>query len=224
MAARGLCTRRKADELITAGAVFVNGKQAVLGQQVGPEDHITLADQNAVVAAEEYEYVVYYKPRGVVTHSPVGKQKSIEKVSGYPHLFPVGRLDKESEGLLLLTNDGRVTERLLHPRYTHEKEYWVEFKGRFPKKGVEILLAGIVSLGETLTAKKVELLTRKTLVITLTEGKRHQVRRLLGALGLEVLTLKRTRVLGIYLGALRPGKSRALRGKALKGFLRDIGL
>lgn len=223
MARRGLTTRRQADELIERELVFVNGKKAKLGQQVAHEDTIEIRDL-AGTHTVEYQYVAYYKPRGVVTHSPVGKQKDVASTSGHPDLFPVGRLDKESEGLLVLTNDGRVTERLLHPRFAHEKEYLVEFKGRVPNGGEERLLKGITSEGEVLSAKNIELLTRKTLSITLTEGKRHQVRRMLGALGLEVTILKRTRIMGIHLGALKPGQSRALTGKALKGFLTDIGL
>lgn len=223
MARRGLSTRRRADELIQENLVFVNGKCAKLGQQVEESDTIEIRDVAGTYKIE-YEYVVYYKPRGVVTHSAVGKQQEVSKVSGHPDLFPVGRLDKESEGLLLLTNDGRVTERLLHPRFAHEKEYLVEFKGNFPKNGEKKLLEGVKSEGEILTAKSLELLTRKTLNITLTEGKRHQVRRMLGALELEVEMLKRTRIMGIHLGALRPGQSRVLTGKALKGFLSDINL
>lgn len=223
MAHRGLCTRRKADELIAAGVVFVNGKQAELGSKVSETDTIEIRDTGGIYQTE-YQYVAYYKPKGIVTHSPVGKQKDVAKVSGYPDLFPVGRLDRESEGLMVLTNDGRVTERLLHPRFAHEKEYYVEYKGNFPKNGEQKLLEGIMSDGELLKATKVELPRRKILVMTLTEGKRHQVRRMLAALELEVEVLKRIRIMNINLGALRPGESRVLTGKALKGFLSDIGL
>lgn len=223
MARRGLTTRRQADTLIENEVVFVNGKKAKLGQQVSLTDTIEIRDV-AGTHTIEYEYVAYYKPRGVVTHSPVGKQTDVASTSGHPDLFPVGRLDKESEGLLVLTNDGRVTERLLHPRFAHEKEYLVEFSGHFPKNGENKLLEGVMSEGEKLSASKVELLTRKTISLTLTEGKRHQVRRMLAGLDLEVVALKRTRIMGINIGALRPGQSRVLTGKALKGFLSDIGL
>lgn len=223
MAHRGLCTRRKADELIALGVVFVNGKKATLGDKGTEDDTIEIRDPDNTYAPQ-HEYVVFYKPRGIVTHSPKGKQKDVSGVSGYPDLFPVGRLDRDSEGLLLLTNDGRVTERLLHPRFAHEKEYEVEFSGYFPKNGDTKLIQGIVSEGETLTATHVEVVNRKTVYITLTEGKRHQVRRMLAALGLEVTMLKRKRIMGIHLGALRPGQSRVLTGKALKGFLSDINL
>jgi pseudouridine synthase len=223
MAHRGLCTRRKADELIQAGVVFVNGKPAKLGAQVSETDTIEIRDTGGLHTIV-YEYVAYYKPKGIVTHSPVGKQKDVAKVSGFPHLFPVGRLDRESEGLLMLTNDGRVTERLLHPRFAHEKEYLIEYKGNFPKNGEKKLMEGIMSDGELLTATKVEFPRRKAMILTLTEGKRHQVRRMLAALELEVEVLKRTRIMGIHLGALRPGEARVLTGKALKGFLGDIGL
>lgn len=223
MAALGLATRRGADELIRQSLVFVNGKQAVLGQQVTEADLIEVRDETGAYQ-EQYEYVAYYKPKGIVTHSPQGKQKDIRKVSGFPHLFPVGRLDKESEGLILLTNDGRVTERLLHPRFAHEKEYLVEFTGRFPKNGEEKLQSGLVSDGETLKAKEAMLLDRKHAKLVLTEGKRHEVRRMFKALGLEVQRLQRTRIINILLGALASGAGRRLSGKGLQGFKKDIGL
>lgn len=223
MAERGLSTRRAADELIAAGKVFVDGKPAKLGAKANPDAVIEIRDPEGT-HTEHFEYRAYYKPKGVVTHSAKNKQKEVRKVSGYSNLFPVGRLDKESEGLLVLTNDGRVTERLLHPRHQHEKEYFVEFTGRFPKNGEAMLLEGVEDKGETLGAKKVVLVDRKHLALTLTEGKKHQVRRMLTALGLEVVILKRTRIMGILLGALKPNQSRALTGKALQGFLRDINL
>jgi pseudouridine synthase len=223
MATLGMATRRGADELIRQEIVFVNGKKAVLGQQVTETDKIEIRDESGAYD-KQYEYVAYYKPKGVVTHSPTGRQKDIKKVSGFPDLFPVGRLDKESEGLILLTNDGRVTERLLHPRFAHEKEYAVEFSGRFPKNGEKLLKTGVSSEGETLSAKEVNLLGRKHVGLVLTEGKRHEVRRMLKALGLEVIRLQRTRIISIRLGSLGPGMSRRLTGKAMKGFMSDIGL
>jgi pseudouridine synthase len=223
MADRGLATRRGADELIQGGFVFVNGKRAELGDRVGMDDIIEVRDEAGVHTAD-YQYVAFYKPKGIVSHSASGKQRSIEHVSGYPELFPVGRLDKESEGLMVLTNDGRVTERLLHPRFEHEKEYFVEFSGRFPKNGEAKLREGILDNKELLSALEVELIDRKHLKITLTEGKKHQVRRMLKAIGLEVILLQRTRIMKLQLGALRPGASRRLTGAARKGFLHDLGL
>jgi pseudouridine synthase len=125
---------------------------------------------------------------------------------------------------MVLTNDGRVTERLLHPRFEHEKEYFVEFSGRFPKNGEAKLREGILDNKELLSALEVELIDRKHLKITLTEGKKHQVRRMLKAIGLEVILLQRTRIMKLQLGALRPGASRRLTGAARKGFLHDLGL
>lgn len=223
MATRGLCTRRQADDLIREGVVFVNNKPAVLGAQVGPDDKIEIRDEDNLYMGE-LEYVAYYKPRGIVTHSATRQQKDVAQVSGFPDLYPVGRLDKESEGLLMLTNDGRITERLLHPRFAHEKEYFVEFSGHFPKNGEAKLLEGMVIDGETLSAKEVVVLNRKQLTLVLTEGKRHQVRKMMAALGLEVGILKRTRIMGVLLGALKPGAARVLKGVALKNFLNDLDL
>lgn len=223
MATRGLCTRRQADDLIRAGVVFVNDQPAVLGAQVTPDDRIEIRDVDRLYMGE-LEYVAYYKPRGIVTHSATRNQKDVGQISGFPDLYPVGRLDKESEGLLILTNDGRITERLLHPRFAHEKEYWVEFAGHFPKNGEKKLLEGMVIEGETLTVKEVVILNRKQLTLVLTEGKKHQVRKMLAAIGLEVGILKRTRIMGVLLGALKPGAARVLKGVALKSFLKDLNL
>lgn len=125
---------------------------------------------------------------------------------------------------MVLTNDGRVTERLLHPRFEHEKEYFVEFSGRFPKNGEAKLREGIMNNRELLRALEVELVDRKHLEFYLDEGKKHQVRRMLAGIGLEVILLQRKRIMKLQLGALRPGASRRLTGAARKGFLRDPGL
>ncbi|HLC95168.1 MAG TPA: pseudouridine synthase [Patescibacteria group bacterium] len=125
LALRGITTRRGADELIALGLVTINGTKAKLGDRVMSDQDTIEVLQNNKVPKKEHSYVAYYKPYGVITHSPQRGELSIQDVSGFATLFPVGRLDKASEGLILLTDDGRVTERLLHPRFAHEKEYIV---------------------------------------------------------------------------------------------------
>lgn len=224
MALKGIAARRKADELIAAGCVCVDGRVARVGERVEhPEAQIVMSPE-AKIFASEYAYVAYYKPRGIVTHSPQGQEKSIEKVSGLKGVFPVGRLDKDSEGLILLTNDGRVTERLLSPRFQHEKEYLVTVKETLGAAVQRQLQAGIEDAGECLRAKRVVLLDRRRLSIVLTEGKRHQIRRMLGQLGFSVMELKRIRIMQIHLGSLKPGIYRTISGRAKAGFLRDLGL
>lgn len=223
LALRGLATRRGADALIEEGKVTLNGKKAKLGDRVESTDVVEIIkDKNH--KAKEFSYVVYYKPRGIITHSPQEDEQSIGDISGFPGLFPLGRLDKASEGLILLTDDGRVTERLLHPRFAHEKEYLVTVREKI-LPGVRMILEnGVENEGDMLTAKRVQILSPNTMTIVLTEGKRHQIRRMLDVVHLTVEKLVRTRVMGVHLGALKPGQSRALKGSARASFLHSIDL
>ena len=173
---------------------------------------------------KKFSYVLYYKPRGVVTHSPVSGETSIADVARFPGFFPVGRLDKESEGLILLTDDGRLTERLLHPRFAHEKEYEVVVREKIPPRAKKLLEAGIPSAGEKLAAKNVSLTGPRTLSVVLTEGKTHQVRRMLDALRLTVEKLKRVRVMNLKIGNLKSGEGEVLEGLLRKKFLGELGL
>ncbi len=223
LALQGLATRRGADKLIVDGQVTLNGKRANLGDKVlSSQDKVQIQKG---VTQKDYRYVLYYKPRRIISHSPQNGERSIEMVSGYKGCFPVGRLDKDSEGLILLTDDGRVTERLLHPRFEHEKEYLVSVKEEIkdPRK-LNILTQGIIDEGEKLTAKKVTLISTKTIDIVLTEGKKHEVRRMLLSLGYTVTQLTRIRIMGLHLGKLKPGEARELHGLARKNFLASIGL
>jgi len=223
LALRGLATRRSADELIVAGSVVINGKKAMLGDRVESTDRVDVV-RNKKSIAKTFTYVAYYKPRGIITHSAQEDESEIKDISPFPNLFPLGRLDKASEGLILLTDDGRVTERLLHPRFSHEKEYLVTVREKVIPQSRMTLENGIESEGELLTAKKVQVLGPNTLVIILTEGKKHQIRRMLDAVHLTVEKLVRTRIMGIHLGALKPGQSRTLKGSARASFLKSIDL
>lgn len=223
LAIAGRATRREADELILQGKVLVDGQKAQVGQKIDGPDHKVVI-QSKKEEQKEYQYVAYYKPRGVITHTPRKKEKDIREVSGYKDLYPLGRLDKDSEGLILLTNDGRVTDRLLHPRFAHEKEYVVSLDIPFQTKWEKVLKAGVMSEGEKLTLRKLQIIDPYTLSITLTEGKKHQVRRMLESLGVYVTRLVRVRIMNVHLGNLKEGQARELTGKAKSGFLREIGL
>ncbi len=223
LADKGLATRKEADALVEAGKVFVNGTRAVLGQKVGTEDTVEM--RGTAAASTPRRYVVYNKPAGYVTHSPVSGEKAIADIFNMNGLFPVGRLDKNSEGLLILTNDGRVTDRLLNPKYDHEKEYAVEISTTvsfsFAKK-----LEGGVDIGERYFTKpcEVDLIDAHHFTITLTEGKKHQIKRMTEALGVSVVSLKRLRVMNIKLGNLKPNTAREITGKELQTFIKSLGL
>lgn len=223
LAHKGFSTRKGADDLIRAGLVRINGKQARLGDHVQESDMVLVAKGRGG-HTKDLLYVAYYKPRGVVTHSPRKGERSIEDSTRLPGVFPVGRLDKDSEGLMILTNDGRITDRLLHPRFVHEKEYEVEVREKVRPFVKKILEGGVVDAGEKLAAKKVLITGAHMLTIVLTEGKKHQIRRMLAHVRLTVLGLKRTRIMDIRLESLTPGQSRVLTGKSREKFLVDLGL
>lgn len=224
LATRGFATRPGADDLIRQGAVRLNGRIAKLGDKVtGPEDVIEVSPETGNRHLR-YRYVAYYKPQGVITHSPQGSEQSIGEISGFPGLFPLGRLDKASEGLILLTDDGRVTERLLHPRFAHEKRYEVTVRETVPPGVVRLFKTGVRSQGEWLKAKRTLVTGARTLVVVLTEGRKHQIRRMLDAARLTVVSLKRVSIMGVHLGALRPGEARELRGPARQAFLAGLNL
>lgn len=205
LANQGLTTRRGADELIQQGKVLINGKPAKLGDLVQVGDQVEVKDK--LKSAEKFVYFVYHKPRGEETGSlpadrlPPGAPKNI---------FPVGRLDKDSSGLLIMTNDGRVTDRLLGPVYKHEKEYEVEVDkpvNGFMLKRMEM---GVNIEGYKTKKCQVEKTGPKNFRIILTEGKKHQIRRMCAAVGLQVRNLRRIRIMHIGLGKLKIGTLRSL--------------
>jgi len=222
LADKGLTTRKGADALIGTGKVFVNGAKALLGQKVGPEDKIEV---RGGAPSSARRYLAYYKPKGVVTHNPTAGEKEIANIFPMEDLFPVGRLDKNSEGLIILTNDGRVTDRLLNPKYEHEKEYLVETSTTVGKSFARKLESGVnISEGEKTKPCKVNVIDPRHFTITLTEGKKHQIKRMTETLGVSVMRLKRLRVTNIKLGNLKPNMGREIAGKELRTFLQTLGL
>lgn len=220
LADQGLTTRRGADDLIKAGKVKINGRIAKLGDKVSEKDKVEVS---GVKTTEDFVYYAYNKPKGVTT---VGKQKGekeIKDVASFPEkVFPVGRLDKDSEGLIILTNDGRITKKLLDPKYDHEKEYVVELNKAVDHDFMVRLRDG-VKLGREWTKKaKVRKLDRKIIEIIITEGKNRQIRRMCASFNYEVRNLKRVRIMNIHLKNLKRNQFRKLKGPELKKFLKDL--
>ncbi|TXH08050.1 MAG: rRNA pseudouridine synthase [Candidatus Moraniibacteriota bacterium] len=221
LALRGIATRKAADALIVSGKVHINGRPAELGAKVAAEDIVEVRHGGR---ARSYRYFAYYKPRGIISHSPVRGERAITDIFSEKGVFPVGRLDKASEGLIIVTDDGRITERLLHPRFVHEKEYEVRVQEEVPASITDRLIAGVESEGDLLRAKKAKKTGRFELDIILTEGKKHQIRRMLGALHLTVKELRRVRIMNILLNDLGPGEARRIAGSELEVFLKKLGL
>ena len=225
LADKGFATRKGADALIEAGKVFVNGTKAVLGQKVGAEDKVEVKESRSAAASTPRRYLAYYKPAGYVTLNPVEGEKEIADIFEMEGLFPIGRLDKNTEGLIILTNDGRITDRLLNPKYEHEKEYLVETERTVGEGFKEKLEKGVnIGEGELTKPAKVELIDEHHFSIAITEGKKHQVKRMTEALGVSVRNLKRTRIMNINLSKLKQNSGREITGKELKEFLANLGL
>lgn len=233
LALKNYCTRKKADELIKAGKVMINGRKAVLGDKVKEGDVVEVDSQAVRAEHAKYIYVAYYKPKGIVTHSAQGQQQDIADVLKIkPRVSPIGRLDRDSEGLIILSNDGRLSERLLHPRFEHDKEYEVKVDHPINDHDLGRLERGVVLPADELSGSqsvktkpaKTRRISPVVFAIVLTEGKKHQVRRMAEVIGYQVVSLKRFRVMNITLGALAPGKYRTIRGDELKTFLKSLGL
>jgi 23S rRNA pseudouridine2604 synthase len=209
LAEKGFSTRLGGDELVRRGKVLVNGKPAVLGMKV------TEADVVEVINAQpkKYLYFAYHKPVGLAT----------EDVD-IPDVFPIGRLDKDSRGLLILTDDGRITDRLLNPERDHEKEYVVRTADKLPSNLKHRMESGVDIEGYITKKCSVTVLTETSFKIILTEGKKHQIRRMCDALGLHIRDLQRTRIMNIKLADLPSGEHRPIIGHELADFLASIGL
>lgn len=215
-------TRRGADELISQGVVFVNGEKAKLGQMIEEKDHVEVRYRAG--KEKKYIYLAYHKPRGVVTHSADEGDEDIKDRLPNKDVFPIGRLDKDSSGLIILTNDGRITERLLSPEYYHEKEYIVTTKGKLRPSFEDKMEAGVQIDAEKTRPCQVEILGDNKFSIVLTEGKKHQIRRMCTALFQEVDTLKRVRIMNIKLEDLKEDAYRDIKGEELATFLKSLEL
>jgi len=224
LAHKGHATRRGVDMLIAAGKVFINGHRAVLGDKVLEHDVVEVRGAKP----KSYVYVAYNKPEGIITHSAEEGEEDIKGmlagVPGAAGLFPVGRLDKDSHGLIILTNDGRITDRLLNPDRMHEKEYVVKTKEHL-RGGFAARMSSGIDIGDYVTKPcRVVRTGDFSFRITLEEGKKHQIRRMVDAMKNEVADLKRVRIMNIELKKLAPGNLRKIEGEELKTFLASLGM
>jgi 23S rRNA pseudouridine2604 synthase len=219
---KGLASRRKADEYISAGKVKINGRKAVLGDKVGENDVVEV-DQDIEKKAKNRLYIALNKPEGIVSHNPAPGQKSVEDIVsvGRP-VFPLGRLDRASWGLMILTDDGTIVDKLLNPKHEHEKEYVVEVDKNLKSNFKRLMEKGVRLENFTTKPAKVEVLSEKKFRIILTEGKKHQIRRMCDKLGYVTRDLKRIRIANIRLSKLKPGEWRKIEGKELEIFLKSI--
>ena len=227
LAQKGYTTRKGADELIEKQRVLINGKFAVLGDKIKETDVIEVKlDKKA--PQKKLVYFAYNKPRSVTTHSAAeGESDILDTVPALTEefdVFPIGRLDKDSHGLIILTNDGRITDRLLNPAKEHDKEYVVRTKMKLRDSFKEHMEKGVEIEGLETKPTKVRILGTNAFAVTLTEGKKHQIRRMVVALFNEVSDLERIRILNIELGNLDAGKYREIKGAELETFLKSLGL
>ena len=222
---KNYATRKGADELIRQGLVTINGRLAVLGDQVNEGD-IVEVNKKVQEEVESRSYYAYNKPVGIVTSLPQGDEKSIEDVTHFPKkVFPIGRLDKDSRGLLIVTDDGRITDKLLNPKYIHEKEYIVRVHKPVALEFIKRMERGVrLDKGEVTKPAVVRKMTKNTFKIILTEGKKRQIRRMCRSLGYEVIDLCRTRIMNIQLTDIPEGEYRKIRGKMLEDFLKSLGM
>jgi 23S rRNA pseudouridine2605 synthase len=219
LARAGFGSRRACEELIVQGRVTIDGTVATLGDKVDPETAVVAVDRITVNLDPNVRYYALHKPVGVVTtmHDPQGRpdMRTLMPADG-PRVFPVGRLDRDSEGLLLLTNDGELTNRLTHPRYGIEKEYLAEVEGIVSAGSVRKLRDGI-ELDDGVTAPaKVSQPDQGVLRIAIHEGRNRQVRRMCEAIGHPVRRLVRVRIGPLTDRRLQPGAWRELTGDELR--------
>ncbi len=212
LAKAGFTSRRKAEELILQQRVLVNGKPAILGQKVETDSDVVEVDGVVAIINPSLVYYLLNKPKGVVCTSsdPQQRQTVIDLVPLHPRVFSVGRLDIDTEGLLIMTNDGELSFRLSHPSYGIEKEYLVQVEKSIGQKAIKSLRQG-VELQDGITAPaKVTSLSSNLLKITIHEGKNRQIRRMCEAVGYPVTRLVRTRIGPISDSKLAPGQFRIL--------------
>ena len=212
----GICSRREADQMIEEGRVAINGQPARRGNRVFEGDEVSV-DGKPLRAKPEALYIAFNKPVGIVCTTDSKEKKNIIRYIGHPQrLFPIGRLDKPSQGLIFLTNDGDIVNKILRAGNQHEKEYIVTVKQPITPDFIKKMGNGVPILGTVTKKCKVEQLNAHTFKIILIQGMNRQIRRMCQYLGYDVTRLKRTRIMNVRLGNLKVGEWRELTPEEVK--------
>jgi 23S rRNA pseudouridine2605 synthase len=226
LARAGIASRRKCEEYIAEGRVTVDGTPVTeMGVKVDLEHHAICFDGNPV-HIEKKVYYLLYKPRGVICtqHDPQGRKRAVDMLRGVrERVFPVGRLDMDSEGLLILTNDGEFGNRIAHPRHEIAKTYIVDVQGTVADAQVQRLTDGVRLEEGIAKVQKARVLARSNdvsrMLVTLAEGKKREIRRMLDALGFPVTKIKRIRIGSLRMGTLMPGQHRELSPEEIRALM-----
>jgi 23S rRNA pseudouridine2604 synthase len=215
----GVCSRREADKWIEAGRVTCNGELAVLGTRVSDGDEVRV-DGKLVGNKKQQIYIALNKPVGITCTTEAHIEGNIIDLIGHAErIFPIGRLDKDSEGLILLTNNGDIVNEILRSENNHEKEYIVTVDRPITDLSLRMMAEGVKIMGEITKPCKVSRVNEKTFRMILTQGMNRQIRRMCSALGYRAQRLQRVRIINIDLGALSPGKWRELTEAEIAGLL-----
>lgn len=224
----GIASRRKAEELILQGRVKINGKTAILGDKVSDKDKVFVNGKRIVAPKSKYRYIMLNKPRGFITtmNDERGRKCVAELVSNVgERVYPIGRLDKDSEGMLVFTNDGEFANKVMHPRNSVYKIYRVTVRPSITEEQLIKLETGVEIDGKKTAPAIVHVLVqdkeqkRVVLEMILHEGKNREIRKMCEAVGLEVARLKRTQIGGVKMGMLKQGDWRDLTEKEVKNLL-----
>jgi 23S rRNA pseudouridine2604 synthase len=217
----GLCSRREADARIEAGRVTINGQVATLGMQVAEGD-IVGVDGQVVGAPQKHVYLALHKPVGIICTTERDVAGNIVDFVGYrERIFPIGRLDKDSEGLILLTNNGDIVNQILRSENEHEKEYVVTVDRPVTPLFLSGMASGVRILGTVTKPCKVTRISQNTFRIVLTQGLNRQIRRMCSFFGYKVARLQRVRIINLTLDGLKPGQWRELTPAEVRGLLPD---
>jgi pseudouridine synthase len=223
LSAAGVCSRRKGEELIQEGRISVNGSVvSELGTKVDPDLDMVEADGKVIHLRQKLIYIALNKPKAYVSScNQKGEKIVLDLVDVPERVYPVGRLDKDSTGLLLLTNDGRLHHKLSHPSFDHEKEYIVTLVKPIPDGALNHIARGMPMMGTKTRAARVKRISARRFRIVLQEGKNKQIRRMVRKMGNQVTDLKRIRIAHIKLGRLPSGAWRHLTQNELKLLLKQ---
>ena len=219
----GKASRRGADKLIEEGRVFVNGRRAKIGSQVNPGDEVKVDGNTLFIAPRSNVYIALNKPVGITSTTEKKVKGNIVDLVNYPErIFHIGRLDKDSEGLILLTNDGDIVNEILRSEGEHEKEYIVSVDKPITQEFVDNMSKGVKILGTTTLPCEVEQLSQYDFKIILTQGLNRQIRRMCEELGYNVYRLQRLRIMNVELGNLPVGQWRYLSKKEKARLFKDL--